>query len=188
MGCETAIFCGIWVQSFSISFFILTQMGHKKYFPDPTEKVKERRRENNVCGPKQIPGWGPMRAGRRPLNQRLCLEGAPIKQILKECFIHSTSRCYFVPSSGVIDFLHFTAVFGSLYSAFCCSALWCFRWFEILLNSAVTVSSHLSCYCFIDVIRGLTLCAGESVSCLTKWASEQTKWNLLWQIAKLFTI
>ena len=99
------VFCGIWVQSFSISFFIPPHMGHKNISKTQQRKKRKRRRENNVCGPKQIPGRGPTRAGSRPLNQRHCLEGAPIKEILKECFIHNTSRCYFVPSSGVIDFL-----------------------------------------------------------------------------------
>ena len=96
------------MQSFPISFFILTHMGHKKIFPRPKQRKKggkNREKKNNNCSPKQIPGYGPTRAGRRPLNQRHRLEGAPIKQILKECFIHNTSRCYFVPSSGVIDFL-----------------------------------------------------------------------------------
>lgn len=83
-----------------------------------------------------------MRAGSRPLNQRRCLEGAPIKQILKECFIHNASLCYFVPGSGVIDFLqvislrrlvHYTVLFVVLL----CDALW---WFEILLNPAVKLA------------------------------------------------
>ena len=80
-------------------------MSHKNISKTPRSKGKERVRENNVYAPKQIPGCDPTGAGSSPQNQRHCLEGAPIKQFLKECFIHNTSRCYFVPSSGVIDFL-----------------------------------------------------------------------------------
>lgn len=42
------IFCGIWVQSSSISFFILTQMGHKNI--SQTQQIKKRKdREKTMC-------------------------------------------------------------------------------------------------------------------------------------------
>lgn len=93
--------------------------GLKKYFQDLTETEKERQGEN-ILWPKtkHIPCCVPTKLGSRPLNQKRCLEGDLIKQILKECFIHNTSWCYFVPT-----WTYFIAVFGSLYGAFCCSAL-----------------------------------------------------------------
>lgn len=62
---------------------------------------------------KHIPRCAPTKAGSRPLNQRRSVEGAPIKQIFKEGFIHNTScclfsaylRCNWFPPS------HFTALF-----------------------------------------------------------------------------
>lgn len=54
------IFCGIWVQWLSTSFFILTLMGHKRKkpttFPGSHREKREGDREkkqNDVCGPKQ---------------------------------------------------------------------------------------------------------------------------------------
>lgn len=116
-------------------------MGWKKYFKDLTETEKERQGEN-ILWPKtkHIPCCVPTKLGSRPLNQKRCLEGDLIKQILKECFIHNTSWCYFVPTWTWFPPSHFIAVFGSLYSAFCCSALWCFWLFEIWLNPAVNLT------------------------------------------------
>lgn len=87
---------------------------------------------------KHIPRCAPTKTGSRPLNQRRSVEGAPIKQIFKEGFIHNTSCCYFLPTSGVIDFLQVISphCFGSLYSAFCCWAPRRFCLFEILLKPA----------------------------------------------------
>lgn len=123
MGCEMSVRHLLW----DLRAVILNIMFHpdingpSKYFQVQTEKENEkRRRENNNCVQKQIPGCAPTRAGSRPLNQRRCLEGAPIKQILKVRFIHNTSRCYFVLlRCNWFPPNHCTAVFGSLYSAFC---------------------------------------------------------------------
>lgn len=118
------IFCGIWVQWLSTSFFILTLMGHKrkknKKKPHNISRTPQRekgRRQGKETErrlwpkTKHIPRCAPTKAGSRPLNQRRSVEGAPIKQIFKEGFIHNTSCCYFLPTSGVIDFLQVISLF-----------------------------------------------------------------------------
>lgn len=113
-----------------------------KIFPRPHRDWKGKTGRKQCLWPKtkHIPCCVPTKVGSRPLNQKHCLEGAPIKQILKACFIHNASWCYFVPTWNWFPASHFTAVFGSLYSAFCCSALWCFWLFEIRLNPAVNLT------------------------------------------------
>lgn len=100
------ILCETRVQTFSVSFFIFTRTVHKSI---PKTRRRERKdepeRKQWLCPKKQIPGHYPTRPRRRPLNQRRCSEGASIKRILKERFIYNALRRYFVPSSGVIDFL-----------------------------------------------------------------------------------
>lgn len=79
-----------------------------KNAPQRRKKGRWRKKTQQCLWPKkplQIPRFIRTIAGSRPLNQRRCLEGAPIKQILKECFIHNTSRRCFVSTSGAIDFL-----------------------------------------------------------------------------------
>lgn len=101
-----------------------------------------------------------MKAGSRPHNQTRCLEGAPIKPMLQESVFQNISvlvcaRCNWFPPS------HLTAVFGSLYSTFCCSALWCFWCFEILLKLAENLTEAFVLLLF----QGCDMCTGESVSC-----------------------
>lgn len=173
-------------------------MGHKNISNTQQRKERKRRRENNVCGPKQIPGFAPTRAGSRPLNQRHCLEGAPpIKQILKECFIQNTSPRYFVPSSGVIDFLQVISLQRSVhYTAhFVARALWCFWWFEILLGPAVnrTEPFVLLLFHWCDMwpnalYRWISVMSPRWQRTGDKTGLGATKWNLLWWMLKLFTL
>lgn len=146
--------------SHSLSHFSSWPIWLIKVFPRANRRRKETERTEWLW-PKHIPGCSPIRAGSYPLNQKHCSVSASIKQILKECFIHNAFlaqlRCNWFPPS------HFAALFGSLYSTFCCLALWWFWWFQILLKPGV---GHSSCYCFIDVICVLTYCTTESLSCL----------------------
>lgn len=50
MGCEKlrGFFCAIWVQSFSISFFIRAQTGHKNMFSTKRRKETKRDREKTI--------------------------------------------------------------------------------------------------------------------------------------------
>lgn len=123
--------------SHSLSHFSSWPIWLIKVFPRANRRRKETERTEWLW-PKHIPGCSPIRAGSYPLNQKYCSESASIKQILKECFIHSAFlaqlRCNWFPPS------HFAALFGSLYSTFCCLALWWFWWFQILLKPGVNLS------------------------------------------------
>lgn len=187
------IFCGIWVQWLSTSFFILTLMGRKRkkppqHFQDPAErKGKEtgkRNRTTFVAQNKTYPSLCSTKAGSRPLNQRRSVEGAPIKQIFKEGFIHNTSCCYFLPTSGVIDFLQVISphCFGSLYSAFCCWAPRRFCLFEILLKPAENLTEPfiLPPRHWCDVWPNVVYRWICVTSPCERGASKQKKWNLLW--------
>lgn len=137
---------------------------------------------------KHIPRCAPTKAGSRPLNQRRSVEGAPIKQIFKEGFIHNTSCCYFLPTSGVIDFLQVISphCFGSLYSAFCCWAPRRFCLFEILLKPTENLTEPFIlpplhwCDVWPSVVCRWICVASRVTSGEKRGASKRKEWNLLW--------
>lgn len=100
------IFCGIWVQSLSMPFFILTRVGHFK-------------KTHTFQGPHREKGEGETEQRWQPSTKS---EMPPLNRSLRRAPSITSSHCYFLPSSGVIDFLQVISpqCFGSLYSAFCC--------------------------------------------------------------------